>query len=358
MSLDAWLGKRGSSDAKRQKRGSDSAAAVAGSNPSATPPDPASTEASFWECTACTLRNPVLFLCCDACGTERTALAPKAPRTISATSSTTISSKGKTKKDDGAACAASSSGASAKDSCPTGSRQVSAKPSAAADLDHQSPVPTATPLALALRYPKKAAAAQPAVPVAAAPRGLFLFHDFVSEEEEARLLHCLDNDKALPWSATTWNGTHRSKGWGVIMTTLETRYQARPPMPDFLTFVVERMHNGKYEPLLGFKATQANANDYRQKEGHWLRAHFDDRKVSGDVLANLSLAGDCYMTYTHEATGVQHKVLLPRRSLQVVTGESRYNWTHAIANEDLIDPRRVSITLRRPKDFMIPAAPK
>ena len=43
------------------------------------------------------------------------------------------------------------------------------------------------------------------------------------------------------------------------------------------------------------------------------------------------------------------KVLLPRRSLQLQTGDVRYNWQHAILNADLLAPRRVSITFRQEK---------
>ena len=38
---------------------------------------------------------------------------------------------------------------------------------------------------------------------------------------------------------------------------------------------------------------------------------------------------------------------LPRRSLQLQTGHVRFNYQHAIANADLLGPRRVSITLRK-----------
>ena len=36
----------------------------------------ASERDGFWICSICTLENPFLFLCCDACGTERPALQP------------------------------------------------------------------------------------------------------------------------------------------------------------------------------------------------------------------------------------------------------------------------------------------
>ena len=42
-----------------------------------------------------------------------------------------------------------------------------------------------------------------------------------------------------------------------------------------------------------------------------------------------------------------YDVLLPRRSLQVQSGVVRYSFSHAIANDNLLDPRRVSITFRQ-----------
>jgi hypothetical protein len=43
----------------------------------------------------------------------------------------------------------------------------------------------------------------------------------------------------------------------------------------------------------------------------------------------------------------QVRVLLPPRCLQVLTGAARYSYTHSIAKEDILDPRRVSITFRQ-----------
>lgn len=42
----------------------------------------------------------------------------------------------------------------------------------------------------------------------------------------------------------------------------------------------------------------------------------------------------------------QVRVELPRRGLQVLAGDARYNWTHRIDHADLLDPRRISITFR------------
>lgn len=44
---------------------------------------------------------------------------------------------------------------------------------------------------------------------------------------------------------------------------------------------------------------------------------------------------------------VQIRVLLPARSLQVLTKDARYRYTHGIAMDDVLDERRVSVTFRQ-----------
>ena len=43
-----------------------------------------------------------------------------------------------------------------------------------------------------------------------------------------------------------------------------------------------------------FRPNGANAIDYNKAAGHEITAHCDDRQLSGDILANLSLAGDAW----------------------------------------------------------------
>lgn len=43
----------------------------------------------------------------------------------------------------------------------------------------------------------------------------------------------------------------------------------------------------------------------------------------------------------------QVRILLPPRCVQVLSKDSRYSYTHAIAKEDVLDPRRISITFRQ-----------
>ena len=58
--------------------------------------------------------------------------------------------------------------------------------------------------------------------------------------------------------------------------------------------------DGGPSPLAGFEANEANALKYIRADGHYLGAHVDDRQLSGEVIVNLSLAGDAVMLYTHD----------------------------------------------------------
>ena len=85
---------------------------------------------------------------------------------------------------------------------------------------------------------------------------------------------------------------------------------------------------------------------YYKSNGHVLKPHFDDRYLSGQILVNLSLCSEATMTYINSAN-VPFRVLLPPRSLQIVTKESRYDFTHSINNEDILGERRVSVVFRQ-----------
>lgn len=209
------------------------------------------------------------------------------------------------------------------------------------------------------------------------PKGLFLFPNFISEEEETMILAYLDGEAELPrWSIEKHTGSHREKRWGVDHD-LWSR-SLRPPkhaIPHWMnTLLIKRfpalvahVSDAKVKTLLTlFHPNDVNAIEYRRDEGHSLAAHVDDRQKHTEMIANLSLAGDCLMTYSREPrTGSkkghsaklpdppasvkdqdEYCVRLPRRTLQLLSGIARYEYRHGIANADLMSERRVSITLR------------
>lgn len=187
--------------------------------------------------------------------------------------------------------------------------------------------------------------------------GLYLYEEFITEEEEQQILSELDgNDiefasEFLPWKTANFNGPHLAKRWGVHCNLRERKVgAAEHPLPNFVRHILlPKLQSLK--PMNGCIPNEANAIDYRRKQGHYLAAHVDDRQLSKEPIANLSLAGDCKMTFRnvaiHRNTAVPvQKVLLKRRCLQVLTGKARYDFSHGIDFNDFLSDRRVSVTMR------------
>jgi alkylated DNA repair dioxygenase AlkB len=187
--------------------------------------------------------------------------------------------------------------------------------------------------------------------------GLFIYEDFITEEEEAFILAQLDGtedahvNEFLPWKPGSFNGTSLGKRWGVHCNLRDRKVgAAENPLPHFVRELLFPKLK-QIRPMGSSIPNEANAIDYRRKAGHHLLSHVDDRKLSREPIANLSLAGSCYMTYrnvnSNRNTAVKEKrVLLKPRCLQVLTGKARYDFSHGIDNSDLLSDRRVSVTMR------------
>jgi len=194
--------------------------------------------------------------------------------------------------------------------------------------------------------------------------GLWLLENFISEEEEAELVALMDADTGTPWRHSTFNGHCDTKCYGVRtqfgkgIVRVNDVAKGEHGMPPFLEKYVARLRDmvravsrSQTLPsvLHNFLPNECNFNCYSNKVGHYLSAHVDDRYLSGEVLMNLSLNGASVMTYSKGGSTSPHdsvRVDLPRRMLQLVTGDARYKFTHAIKAEDIVDDKRYSITWR------------
>lgn len=199
-------------------------------------------------------------------------------------------------------------------------------------------------------------------PVNAGISGLYLFFDFITETEEMLLLSSLDGC-SNPWAHSSFNGHCDSKKYGVRTVRNAMEKSVREPgeddyvIPKFVDFLIQRLKElppafAKINPRLSaelsaFQVNEFNANSYVKRLGHNLKAHVDDRQLSGPLLANLSIGAEVTMRYQHEKTREIVDVQLPRRTLQLVTQTARYDYTHSIPNCLMEDSRRVSITMRQ-----------
>lgn len=172
--------------------------------------------------------------------------------------------------------------------------------------------------------------------------GLRYLPDFTSAEEERTLIEIIDHQ---PWLNDL---KRRVQHYGY-----KYDYKARAVMansylgslPDWLMPITQK---------LPFKPDQAPdqviVNEYLPGQG--ISAHVDCVPCFSDAIASLSLGSGAVMQFTNGQE--RHDLFLEARSLIILSGPARYEWTHAIPlrKSDMVNGfkiergRRVSLTFR------------
>jgi alkylated DNA repair dioxygenase AlkB len=105
--------------------------------------------------------------------------------------------------------------------------------------------------------------------------------------------------------------------------------------------------SGKYPAYFD----QCIANEYMPGQG--IGTHTDQQTIFTDIIAIVCLGSDTSMIFAKGNEKIE--VRMPARALVIMTGESRYSWTHCIENKKadrvngILVPRkrRISLTFRR-----------
>ena len=146
---------------------------------------------------------------------------------------------------------------------------------------------------------------------------------------------------------------HIGNRWGVHYDICDRKVKkVSYNLPTFITeLLFSKLRCLKPISVSSLVLNEANAIDYHRSMGHYLSSHVNDRQLSKEPIANLLLAGDCFMTYqinkkdTHLHKKDSTRVLLKQRTLQVLRGKSRYNYSHGIRKDDVLSEQRISITM-------------
>lgn len=176
------------------------------------------------------------------------------------------------------------------------------------------------------------------------PPGLLYFPNWLTESEEVALLREIDSrdfDNTLSRRVQHYGARYDyragvTKGIG-----------SAPPIPPELLAVAERLVS---EGIFRTSVDQVIINEYVGDQG--IAPHIDSQGF-GDAVATVSLLETWPMEFV-SPDGCSLKVLLDRRSLAVMTGPARYEWTHSIPKRKTTEQggiriargRRLSVTLR------------
>lgn len=172
--------------------------------------------------------------------------------------------------------------------------------------------------------------------------GLSLLGEYIDEAAEQELIATID---ALPWDMT-WERRRQSFGY-----SYGRGGERPPPIPDWGLALAERMQR---EKISDRRFDQMLINEYLPGQG--IAMHRDYEPFDRTVVS-LSLLAECVMDFRRVADGRRESLLLPRRSLLVLTDEARYEWEHGIARRKsdrwqgqlIRRARRISVTFRSSK---------
>lgn len=191
-------------------------------------------------------------------------------------------------------------------------------------------------------------------------RGLFIVREFVDAATEQVLLTHFD---AKPWDASMQRRVqHYGYRYDYKARKIDQTMVAEP-LPECATKIASRI--SALVKTDGSLVIDANADDSTKAEekqqnfdqlivneyrpGQGIAAHVDCKPCFRDGIASLSLGSDAVMQF-RRLNRENVDVALERRSLIVLTGEARYNWTHAIpgrtSDNGVERDRRVSLTFR------------
>lgn len=181
---------------------------------------------------------------------------------------------------------------------------------------------------------------------------LYYEDDFISPELEKSLFDFFYNQPSKP--ALTSGRLMQAYGYGYNKGDYGLTLHKLDPIPQITNEMVSRIQQKLIDlHLTNQTINQLTVNNYNPSSS--IDAHFDHKTRFGDVIVGVSLGSGCLMHFKnyHNKNNYFSHYLKPR-SLYIMFGDLRYNWTHQIkpATHDCVDglmiPRsnRISLTFR------------
>ncbi|XP_022164867.1 alkylated DNA repair protein alkB homolog 8-like isoform X2 [Myzus persicae] len=180
------------------------------------------------------------------------------------------------------------------------------------------------------------------------PPGLEIIDNFITEKEENFMLQYFKKH----WSESSAMKHRQVKHYGYEFDydNNGVRYDSCDPIPKEFEFILNAIYlHLKWHP------NQITVNKYLPGQG--IPSHVDTHGVFDEYILSLSLNSDIIMEF--RKGNYHNSILLKSKSLLIMSGESRFDWTHGITPRkfDMINTvdgpdiicrgTRISVTFRR-----------
>ncbi|XP_031462038.1 alkylated DNA repair protein alkB homolog 8 [Phasianus colchicus] len=161
------------------------------------------------------------------------------------------------------------------------------------------------------------------------PPDLKVIENIISPEEERKMLESIDwrGDENAQNAQKTLKH-RRVKHFGYEFRYDNNDVDKDKPLPGGLPEIcIPFLEKCLKQGYIKHKPDQLTVNQYEPGQG--IPPHIDTHSAFEDEIISLSLGSEIVMDFKHP-DGHTVAVMLPRCSLLVMTGESRYLWTHGI----------------------------
>jgi hypothetical protein len=157
--------------------------------------------------------------------------------------------------------------------------------------------------------------------------GFYLFTNVIDKTLEKKIISIMETDSTFVRHETT----------GKIF------YQMAPY--DFPEEWIELLNiiKGLHSSCSGFDYSL----QLKYEKGVYFRAHYDSKKRWEEFIVGVNLKSTAELYFTKKDTKSVN-VVIPPRSIYILSGDSRYNWRHGIKK---VQDLRYSITFRKKTDF-------
>ncbi|XP_053685733.1 alkylated DNA repair protein alkB homolog 8 [Sabethes cyaneus] len=192
------------------------------------------------------------------------------------------------------------------------------------------------------------------------PPGLILIPDFVGKQLESELLELIEctNDEKSGGSLKHRRVQHFGYEFLYGSNNVDKSKPLDRAIPAICDLLWPKLYE-KYPMYSWFIPDQLTVNCYEPGQG--IPPHVDTHSAFRDPIISLSLGSEILMEF-RDTRGNHLNVDLPRGSLLIMSGESRYGWTHGITPRKMDTVRlgnsltvrkrgfRVSYTFRKLQD--------
>ena len=178
--------------------------------------------------------------------------------------------------------------------------------------------------------------------------GLSIQKDIITPETETAIIDWLDKRE---WSNAL---SRRTQHYGYEYQYQTTELKSGPPFEGVIADIAKFLIDQKIMD----RVDQCIVNEYYRDQG--IGKHIDGKRgtkpnIFGPVIVSISLGEDTNIIFSRG--NQKEEIFVPRRCLLVMTGDSRYEWTHEIPRWMSVNTgsknikksenyRRISLTFR------------